>query len=542
VSFLRPSKRTHEGNEFTPIVDGESAYRELLGAIRAAKRFIYLATWSFDPGLELTRSGSGDPVLRDLLLERAKDGLEVKVLVWDFLSTGHSLGTLGDLFRVDLKDFKRELAAAGAAVKKGSSLFFTSNPTKLSGRVLATGSDHQKFWVVDDAGKDPMGFVGGLNLGQHEWDTPEHKPGDRRRTASGINRQGLELQDALQDPLKRLFVRGSVEQALEDRYELSKWLDGLGLGAADKKVLKDRVVDFAIEQLKKQKPLPPRHDVTGRIRGPAAGEVLEEFRTRWTISGSGALGEKAGTIKSPSGAKTRLQVAHTAYYKKPGGPQDIWKAYLHALKQAERYVYIENQYFTSRSIRNVLIERLRRRRDLHIVILLPLRPEEFFIGAAITLRQSDTIKEIRAAAKRVTPREERVHVFGLSAWNGTTNEYEQVYIHAKVAIVDDEWMTIGSANTFARSFEYDTELNSFCNDVQAVVGLRRRLWSEHLGIDEADDLLKRPMKAIEKMAAKAEANGKKKSGALDGRVVPMTFDLPPIWLHPMYNAIANQFL
>ncbi len=50
------------------------------------------------------------------------------------------------------------------------------------------------------------------------------------------------------------------------------------------------------------------------------------------------------------------------------------------------------------------------------------------------------------------------------------------------------------------------------------------------------------MKAIEKMAAKAEANGKKKSGALDGRLVPMIFAVPPIWPYPMYNAIADQFL
>lgn len=203
MSFLRPTKRTHDNNEFTPLIDGETAYAELLAAIRAAKRFVYIATWGFDPDLEFTRSGSGDPTVREVLLERAKAGLEVKVLVWDFLSAGHSLGTLGDLFRPDLGNFKRELTDAGAKAKKGTALYLTVNPSKPPGRRFTTGSDHQKFWVVDDAGGKPFGFVGGLNLGQHEWDTREHRPGDRRRTSAGINRQGLELQDALKDPVKK---------------------------------------------------------------------------------------------------------------------------------------------------------------------------------------------------------------------------------------------------------------------------------------------------------------------------------------------------
>lgn len=67
MSFLRPSKRTHDGNELLPLVDGDRTYSELLAAIRAAKRFVYIATWGFDPDLELTRTGSGDPVLREIL-------------------------------------------------------------------------------------------------------------------------------------------------------------------------------------------------------------------------------------------------------------------------------------------------------------------------------------------------------------------------------------------------------------------------------------------------------------------------------------------
>jgi phosphatidylserine/phosphatidylglycerophosphate/cardiolipin synthase-like enzyme len=306
-------------------------------------------------------------------------------------------------------------------------------------------------------------------------------------------------------------------------------------------MLKNQAIDLAIAQLKKQKPLPPRHDVTSRIRGPAAAELLEEFRIRWRLGGSGELEEKAGAIPSPSGTKTKVQVGHTAYYPELGDKQDIWRAYLHALKQAERFVYLENQYFTSPSVRNVLVERVQRRAELQVVIVLPRKAEEFFIGPAIALRQSQLIGAIEAAARKRTPREKRVHVFGLAVWNGSTREYEDIYVHAKVGIIDDEWMTIGSANAGPRSFEFDTELNAFTNDVAQVVDFRRELWSEHLNIPKDDALLKKPAKAIKKMAETADANAKKKSGDLTGRLVPMTFELPAAWLRPLYEDIANEF-
>src|SRR5262249_10514054 len=160
-----------------------------------------------DPGLEITRTGSNDPVLGDLLIKRATDGLEIKVRLWDYLSVGPQMGTLGDLFRPDITHFQHELAAAGAKAGKGSGLYLTTNPTRPPRRSFATGSDHQKFWIADEDGGQPVAFVGGINLLQPEWDTSEHKPGDRRRTAPGLNRKGLELQDALKNPLKAAFVR-----------------------------------------------------------------------------------------------------------------------------------------------------------------------------------------------------------------------------------------------------------------------------------------------------------------------------------------------
>src|SRR5262249_9058467 len=55
-----------------------------------------------------------------------------------------------------------------------------------------------------------------------------------------------------------------------------------------------------------------------------------------------------------------------------------------------------------------------------------------------------------------------------------------VYVHAKIAIVDDRWLTIGSANLNEHSLFNDTEVNVVCCDPEFARRTRIRLWSEHL--------------------------------------------------------------
>jgi phosphatidylserine/phosphatidylglycerophosphate/cardiolipin synthase-like enzyme len=61
-----------------------------------------------------------------------------------------------------------------------------------------------------------------------------------------------------------------------------------------------------------------------------------------------------------------------------------------------------------------------------------------------------------------------------------------VYVHAKVGIVDDRWLTLGSANLNAHSFFNDTEVNLVTCDAALARDTRLRLWAAHLerGIGE----------------------------------------------------------
>ena len=55
-----------------------------------------------------------------------------------------------------------------------------------------------------------------------------------------------------------------------------------------------------------------------------------------------------------------------------------------------------------------------------------------------------------------------------------------LYVHAKIGIVDDAWLTVGSANLNEHSFFNDTEMNVVTCDPTVARETRLRLWAEHL--------------------------------------------------------------
>ncbi len=68
------------------------------------------------------------------------------------------------------------------------------------------------------------------------------------------------------------------------------------------------------------------------------------------------------------------------------------------------------------------------------------------------------------------------------------NETRPVYIHAKIGIVDDAWLTIGSGNLNNHSLFNDSEVNVVTCDPELALDTRLRLWAEHLELprDQVD--------------------------------------------------------
>jgi phosphatidylserine/phosphatidylglycerophosphate/cardiolipin synthase-like enzyme len=84
----------------------------------------------------------------------------------------------------------------------------------------------------------------------------------------------------------------------------------------------------------------------------------------------------------------------------------------------------------------------------------------------------------------------------IDAMTGST--VDRLYVHAKIGIVDDRWLTIGSANLNAHSFFNDTEVNVQVADAALARGTRLRLWSEHLGVPE-DEIAGDPADVIDRL-------------------------------------------
>jgi phosphatidylserine/phosphatidylglycerophosphate/cardiolipin synthase-like enzyme len=75
---------------------------------------------------------------------------------------------------------------------------------------------------------------------------------------------------------------------------------------------------------------------------------------------------------------------------------------------------------------------------------------------------------------------------------------DPIYIHAKLAIIDDHWLTLGSANLNEHSLFNDTEMNVVAHDPELALRTRLRLWAEHLEL-ATNEIPNDPIRAIDEL-------------------------------------------
>ena len=223
------------------------------------------------------------------------------------------------------------------------------------------------------------------------------------------------------------------------------------------------------------------HDLSTRLHGPIVADVADHFRLRW----HGSTREKlpAPVTQEPAGDVT-VQLVRTVpegIYEKslPGGDFSVLESYSRALRSAERFVYIENQFLWSPEIVRLLAEKLRNppRDDFRVVVLLPVNAND---GADVSRGQ---------VAALIHADDGNGRFLACSVYARTATLRDVVYVHAKLAIVDDRWLTVGSANLNEHSLFNDSEVNVVVHDEELARDTRLRLWSEHLEvpIDEIRD-------------------------------------------------------
>jgi phospholipase D1/2 len=175
------------------------------------------------------------------------------------------------------------------------------------------------------------------------------------------------------------------------------------------------------------------------------------------------------------------------------GCREITELTLDAIRAARRLIYIETQYFSSQELGAALAARLQdsERDALDVVLVLNERAETVKEEIAVGLAQAKIIKELREAAALSH------HRLGIYYTVPCTEPGVQprhaTYIHSKLMIVDDCFLSVGSANLTNRSTWLDTELNlameACAGDeelVRSIRAARRSLLAEHLGVPDLE--------------------------------------------------------
>jgi phosphatidylserine/phosphatidylglycerophosphate/cardiolipin synthase-like enzyme len=159
--------------------------------------------------------------------------------------------------------------------------------------------------------------------------------------------------------------------------------------------------------------------------------------------------------------------------------REIEHLFVDQIARAKRYIYVENQYFASRVIARALVARLAEADCPEIVIVNPKTGFGWLDEEAMSPARARLISTLRAADKH-----KRFHIY-----SPHTEGDDDIYVHSKILIADDEVIRVGSANMNNRSMGLDTECDLTIDasskadkDCLASIGsLLVDLLAEHLG-------------------------------------------------------------
>ncbi len=277
---------------------------------------------------------------------------------------------------------------------------------------------------------DTLAFCGGIDVTMHRWDTPDHRDDDPRR------------------------------------HEANGALYG------------------------------PWHDATTAVEGEIAGALGDLARERW-LAATGETLEPPPQVEprwprmlEPAFRDIEVAIARTwPEHQEPDNAvipeaREIEHLYLAAIAAAQRSIYLESQYFAAPKISAAITARLAEPDGPEIIIINPKRAdgwlEEEAMGSARAillgkLQHADPYGRLRFA----TP---------------VTQDGVDIYVHAKVLVIDDWLLRVGSSNINNRSMGLDTECDLAVEVAEtqdqpavraAILAVRDALFAEHLGVSVA---------------------------------------------------------
>jgi phosphatidylserine/phosphatidylglycerophosphate/cardiolipin synthase-like enzyme len=239
------------------------------------------------------------------------------------------------------------------------------------------------------------------------------------------------------------------------------------------------------------KPCPPWHDITMLMDGPVAKALGELARDRWSVAGGKRLPQaKDCNVDWPSDVPVSFEnvdiaIARTrAGYGEVAEVREIETLTLDMIASAQQFIYIENQYLTSAKVAAAIAARMEEDQPPEIIVIMPRSADGWLEQKAMDAAR---VQLARAIGKVDTGNRFRIYV-------PVTKGGNDIYVHAKLMIVDDQILRVGSANLNNRSMGLDSEcdlvidcaLPTNRHAAGAIAELRTRLLAEHLGVEPAD--------------------------------------------------------
>ncbi len=460
-----PARR---GNKIELLMDGEQAWSSVYDQLERATQSIDLSTWWWESDFELVRDpedhvyqSEAERHLNTILSVLDRSPATKRVIVnqmWgqdgllDWLTVDDDLldrgATAGDnfefmgqanqtegifWFQADGFDFADRVRAAHTEAASRSfdaeqpidsiipphQVDLTHWPIDVE---VQHASYHQKFMVVDSK----VAYIGGMNLRRVDWDTSDH---------------------LVFEPRRMLFDATTAER------------EDVAAGEA--------FPDTG-----------PRKDYMMRIEGPAAQDAADIFKQRWDLllyeGVDYSQNASPFTVDHDLPEVGTSQVQVTATLPDPLWQHSIAESWLTAIGSAEKYIYIEDQYFRAPLLNDAIVARMNQVPDLRLVVITKPVDEWFDPGCAWT-------HAANARFEALFP--DRYQTFQLRAfdtqvtwgWDETEGKFADMDVHSKMLIIDDVFMSVGSANKNNRGMIYEGELNVAVVDRDFVRAARRRI-------------------------------------------------------------------
>jgi phosphatidylserine/phosphatidylglycerophosphate/cardiolipin synthase-like enzyme len=440
--YLPPSTAQNptylRNSSFDAVIDGVDYFTDLHEAICAAGPgdSILLSGLQMEPDMDLRGLRAGDPDYRpivDVLAEKAAVGADVRVLL-----SGAVLS--GSLPWPKIGPFRANNAAArtmrGWLPRRGTPVAVPP----LRDRVLldwsgtGIGVNHQKVALLHIGG-ELTAFVGGIDLVASRFDAVPHA---RLRTSDNYRWRWHEV------------------ATLPRRY--------FYLPPASLAVLNPPLRPMTVPHAPEVRP------VNGPDSAGSTDTAIQVLRSYgpWKVFYVRSL----------------KRVRWTTLPR--GGVQEVFHTLATAIKAAQRYIYLEDQYFYEApggNRRFGLYQLLREAADRGVKLILvgSGRKDPSDGGGMIKLQRKVTGDLERRILHRLPEAKRR---------NLVMHRIEGLTVHTKLILIDDVFACVGSANFFSRSM-VGTDSEMSCATVTSgstVRDLRVQLWAEHLRTPITDEL------------------------------------------------------